>query len=321
MSEEPLPENDAGHSLPVAKQIFPDEGAATGSPENRNRQFRISTLLSWTAVVAILLAFFRFDSFDFDGESLTSWRESLFHLTFIFCFFAAPLTCLPVLIDHLLLKQGGLVFSLFWRIWLTICLAIYSMLMLMLATTAFAPEWKGSKGLHWSYYTLDNWPGTTLWPIYFLGASLFIAALFQPEKARRSMLYLVATLTCVAISGWYVLACRFFNFTRGLGNSSSVEFVPAAAGLGYLLYSAIIFRNRNYSWHDFRKQGSELACWFGGLFVSIGLKYPLALSLYLRLPDAPPDDCFVVSAATRGHRRIVGAGMTIAAAVGLTSSY
>ena len=264
------------------------------------------TLLSWTAVVAILLAFLRIESFGTGDEMTRSWRELVSQLFFIFCFFAAPLTCMPVLIDHLLAKKGGLEFSLFWRTWLTIFLAVYSMLMLMLATVAFEPDWKGSKGMHWFYYTLDNWAGTTLWPIYFFGVSLLIAALFRPELPRRSVMYLVGILTCAAISWWYVIALFAWNFTGSFINSPSLAFVPAAAGFGYSLYAGIILRNCKYDWSHIQSSWKVLVAWLGGLLVSIFVKYPLAFTLYARLPDDAPDDCFIVTAATRGHRDVVG---------------
>ena len=46
--------------------------------------------------------------------------------------------------------------------------------------------------------------------------------------------------------------------------------------------------------------------WFTGLLISVLIKYPLAIQIYDALPDDPPEDCFVVTAATRGHRNVVG---------------
>ena len=63
--------------------------------------------------------------------------------------------------------------STFWQIWFTLFLAAFSMLMLMLATIAFAPEWKYQKGPHWGYYLLDGWAGVTLWPIHLVAACVF----------------------------------------------------------------------------------------------------------------------------------------------------
>lgn len=307
MPDQPQPDDDNSQLPPIAKATLDDYQQPANPSNNAHRQFRISTLLSWTAVIAILLSFLGFESFGADWGETRSWEQLLLNLFFIFCFFAAPLTCLPVLIDHLFAKKGGLEFSLFWRSWLTICLAIYSMLMLMLATIAFEADWKGTKGMHWFYYTLDNWAGTTLWPIYFLGASLFIVALFRPEKPRRSVLYLVATLTCAFISGWYVLASMIWNFTGGMVDEPSLAFVPAATGVGYLLYAGIILRNCKFGWDNIRADAKLLVAWFTGLLISICVKYPLAFTQYMRLADEAPDHCFIVTAAARGHRSVVGA--------------
>ena len=138
-------------------------------------QINISTLLSWTAVICFLLVWMDVKNLDsnFFGNDL------MFSIIVFAIFIGPPFTCIPFLIDRLLLKKDGLNFSFLWGFWLVFCVAIYSVLMLMLATVAFEPEWKGSKGLHWSYYLLDGVAGTTLWPIYFLGAIAFAGMLLS----------------------------------------------------------------------------------------------------------------------------------------------
>lgn len=268
-------------------------------------QFRISTLLSWTAVICFLIAAMRVDTM-FPGINGNIGAPDFFFGLFIFALFFTPAyTCIPFLIDRLLLGRG-LNFSTFWRIWLMMCVGVYSFLMLMLATIAFEADWKGSKGLHWSYYSLDNWAGTTLWPIYVIGVGLFIAAVFNPRWAKRNPMFLIGTATCAAISIWYVIATLVFNFTADQTDGAMMAIVPGGAGVCYCLYCAIILRNREFTWKDLATKPKFLLAWFSGLFVSILVKYPLARQIYQRLPDEPPEDCFIVTAATRGHRQVVG---------------
>jgi hypothetical protein len=67
--------------------------------------------------------------------------------------------------------------------------------MLMLATVAFTPAWKGEKGLHWIYYALDAPAGFTLWPIYWIGVISFMTAVLNPNYAIRSRLNLARIVT------------------------------------------------------------------------------------------------------------------------------
>ena len=46
--------------------------------------------------------------------------------------------------------------------------------------------------------------------------------------------------------------------------------------------------------------------WVASVALSIWAKYPLAKEFYEGLPDQPPDRCFIVSAASRGHAKFVG---------------
>ena len=193
-------------------------------------QFRILTLLSWTTIVCFLMA--TMGSFALSGANngnLPVW-ESLSRLGFLLIFFTPALFCIPILVDRLF-QRDGLEFGLFWRTWLILCLGVYSMLMLMLATIAFEADWKGSKGLHWSYYVLDLFAGMTLWPMYAIGVGLFIYALSSPTSAKRNPLLLLGVGTCAAISIWYTLATLLLNFT---GNEGPVfAIVPGATGIAY----------------------------------------------------------------------------------------
>ena len=278
---------------------------ANESTPMRVGQFRVSTILSWTAVICFLMSTLRADLI-LSSVDRNLDANFVFGVLLFAVFFGPAFTCIPYLIDQLMLKNHGLVFSLFWRIWLSLCLGVYSMLMLILATNAFSPDWRGSKGTHWFYYTLDGRAGVTFWPIYLLGVTLFIAAIFNPEKTKRNSLFLVGCATCAVISFWYTFAALFLNFTNDGSDPKIFAIVPGSVGVGYALYCAIILRNREFAWHDFNTKRNLLIAWFVGLFLSIVAKYPLAAEIYDRLPDEPPENCFVVTAATRGHRNVVG---------------
>lgn len=275
-------------------------------PPMRVGQFRISTLLSWTLVVCFLAACTRYDNFlqVVDGDLTTPgfWRPVLF-FAFIY---VTPFTCVPFLIDRLLMNRNALEFGLFWRYWLSVCVGVYSMLMLMLATVAFDASWKGSKGLHWFFYSLDQLAGMTLWPIYGIGVMLFINMLFDPQKASRNIFLLFGPATCAAISFWYVLATTSLNFTGNGSRGVIMAIIPGGAGICYALYCGIVIRNREFSLADFRDRWWSISSWIAFLVMSVGIKIPLAKKIYEDLPDEMPEDCFIVTAASRGHPLIVG---------------
>lgn len=284
---------------------MPDDSSAVrpGKPKSWF-QFRIVTILSWTAVVAVLAATWQFDS-EWLTEGDISPVEFAVVVLLYLLIYVAPFTCVPVLIDHAL--SGSLLFNLFWRIWLTAFLGVHSFCMLMLANFSFVPNWKGAKGEHWFYYALDDWAGMTLWPIYLLGVAIFLAAIYRPPLARRYMIFPAATITCAVISFWYVIASVFFNFLMNSSTSVGIiPLIPAVIGVCYTLYSVILLRNRRYRLREIWVNAGLLATWLGGVVVAIAAKYPLAVQFYNDLPDEPPD-CFIVTAAARGHRSIVGA--------------
>lgn len=295
-SDVPRPNDTSANSVNTSENPRPDLSGQNITDDLKSGQFRISTLLSWTAVTCILLGTVgvRVNLAQIDSRSLL----------FFGAIFATPLTCIPFLIDQMRLKKNGLKFSLFWRLWITACVGIYSMLALMLATIGFSPEWKGAKAKHWFYYTLDGGAGLTLWPIYAVGAILFTIALFHPNRAKKSVSFLIASMTCSAISFWYVFATLFLKFAGE--EAIPIVLIPGACGICYAIYSAIIIRNQTFSWGQTVSQWKFLVTWVGGLAFSIFLKYPLAVSLYNSLPDEAPDGCFIVTAATKGHPEFVG---------------
>lgn len=266
---------------------------------NPPAQFRISTLFSWTAVIATLFAFV---------AGVGDLQESIPRALFFFFLLAPPLTCVPVMVDHLLMKTvrpGGqaLTFDPFWRVWMLLCIGAYSMLMLMLATVAFVPEWQGEKGPHWLYYILDGLPGVTLWPVYLVGAGLMVDALFDVYRPRIYVLYLVAIAANALISWAYVIAVVAFKFAD---SQTFLAFIPGSVAVCYTLLAMLIWKNREYGLIGIRDQAATIVCWLGAVAVAWLVKIPLAMAMYRELPETAPEDCFVVTAATRGHRGFVG---------------
>ena len=123
-----------------------------------------------------------------------------------------------------------------------------------------------------------------------------------PYAAKRSIVLFFGPAICAVISFWYTFAVLCLNFTP---NSTFFAIVPGGTGICYALYCALIWKNREFTLADFKASWLGIPVWIVGLLVSIGIKIPLAMKIYDDLPDEMPDHCFVVTAATKGHRNVV----------------
>ena len=277
------------------------KGKGTSNTSTRFGQFRISSIMSWTAVICAVLATFGFDSLMNRHVSI----DEIFLSTLFVCLFFLPAaSCIPFLVDQFLLphdkKSKDQVFSPFWKVWLTLFVGAYSILMLLLATNSFNAEWKGHKGLHWSYYMLENYAGMTLWPSYAVGSTVFIVTIYNRKIAKRSFSVLVVMAIQVVISFWYAYACLALNF-------ADLQFwiVPGSCGICYLIYAGILFKQRQWSFANTGKQWAAVVAAISAFIGAVIAKYPLAKSYYDQLPDEMPENCFIVTAASRGHRNVV----------------
>jgi hypothetical protein len=254
-------------------------------------QFRLRTLIIVTAVVAGLLAIGRFVR---DAD--------LIGVIVILCPFILPAVAAVVIISIKLRSTSteGLVFGGLGKGTLVVCTGLHSVCMLMLATTAFAPDWKGDKGLHWFYYVLDAPAGYTLWPIYWIGAISFCVGVINPNYATRSRLNLAMVVTLAAISAWYTFAGLFLRFCPPL-----LACVPAAVCAEYCLYAWLVVRHSRFEDKGPVSFVVLFSAWLATLLAAIAAKIPLAMRFYDSLPNQPPQDCFIVTAASRGHGWLV----------------
>ena len=253
-------------------------------------KFRLSSLFFWMTVAATLLALMR--------------DVPLKQVPILLVVFAPPLTCVPFLLDRWLYRdERGLDFSVARRIWLILAVAAYSALALLLATIAFPPDWKGHKGLHPLFYIHDYPAGMTIWPIYALGVGSFMRAISDPRYARRSPVNLVMVATAAIVSMWYAFSVLLLKFA---GDAKVLAIVPGSVGICYSIYCGIIVKYANFRPAAWRASSGGLTLWLGATVAAILAKYPLALRVYEALPDKPPQDCFIVTAASRGSPRWVG---------------
>ena len=261
---------------------------------SRYGQFRISTVLSWTAVLAVAFT-----------VVLSEGHGEISEGTFVVALFLFPaLTCIPFLVDQIIepRRRGRnvLEFSTFSKTWLVLFVGVYSMLMFLLATNTFNAEWKGHKGPHWIYYVLEGYAGMTLWPSYLFGGVMFMVAVCNAKLATRFPVPLMFILIQTVISFWYTYACIAMRFAPG-----ELWIVPGSCGVCYGLYAVALFKYRDWSFADVKEYWVTATVAIVAFVTSVVAKCPLAKAYYDQLPDEPPDTCFIVTAATRGHRNVV----------------
>ena len=246
-------------------------------------QFRLRTLFIATVVVAVLLGIGRVVA----GANLFGYVLVFVALGVIFV--------VPIAGVVVIARKSGLEFDGWEKGILVTCTGIHSVCMMMLATVAFPPGWKGDKGQDWIYYVLDAPAGYTLWPVYWIGVLSFIAAILNPNYAIRSRLNLVMIVTLAGISAWYSIAALFFKFCPPL-----LAFVPGIVCLEYSLYARLIVRHGKFEGIGTTAFFTLLSTWVTVVLAAIAAKIPLAMDFYEQLPNQAPN-CFIVTAASRGH--------------------
>ena len=222
----------------------------------------------------------------------------------------------PILANLVLGKRKELGFSRLSRSILTI-VAIHSVLMLMLSSIAFVPSWRGDKGNHWAYYLLDGPAAFAFWPIYIWGAYMFLCVVYGPyskrspwqsetdRRGRRLRLTLPALAGNFLISAYYVFACVFLDFTPE--RDTWLLVAPLGAGVCYLFCFIQTVRHLRSHSDDGPLMSGRAAGWYlAFLGSSVIVKIPLSMRYFFELAEEPPEDCFVVTACVRGHRRWVG---------------
>jgi hypothetical protein len=202
------------------------------------------------------------------------------------------------------IKEQG--FSTVQRVFMLLSLVIIPLVMLLLATFCFDAGYQGEKGDSWFYHIHQGWAGMTIFPVYFIASVSLARAIFDNKYRRTSWTNFVMVATFVVISGWYTYATLYMNLTKSeMTNFPFLAIIPGLACVNYLLFLLhILYKQERHKFCDFR----FLFLWFSTLGVSIMLKYPLAKRIYEQLPAEMPrgyGDCFVVSAAAKGHPAVV----------------
>ncbi len=252
-------------------------------------QFSLGAMMAYVTLLCMLLAFLLF----LGREEAT-----------VFCMTSLPLwITVPPLARRLYRNEPqAFSYSGATALWLVFVTGLYPVAAMFLATISFAPVWRFEKGDHWVYYVLDAPAGFTLLPVFAAGAASYCRGLVNPAYARRSPLNAFLIGTCVVISAGYVVWVLCLKFTRD--NMLILAAVPAGTAACHAVYLATVLRQAEFE-KTTRSFWTGCCIWLFTVVTAVIAKIPLAQRLFESLPETPPDDCFIVTAATRGHAGFV----------------
>ena len=256
-------------------------------------QFRLSALFAYTTVIAIgVAALFQTNP---DPGALPIG---------IGIFFVVPLLAIPSLLERAIDRKMPMEFGSLLLSIQILFISLNSCFCLFVSTMAFAPDWKGSKGMGWIFYVNDGLAGALLLPFYACGAWAFIyAAAFPKLASKRPVLYFMLA-TNVLVSLTYV----FYVWAMQFAGHRQLCWHLLAPGIPAIAYGLMLVALLRREFPTASKSPWQWAwIWLASFGAALVAKVPLAMHYYATLPNEPPDSCFIVTAACRGHRRIVGA--------------
>lgn len=189
--------------------------------------------------------------------------------------------------------------------WLLQLGVTFAPVIMLLVSVVFVGDYQEQYG-HWFFHINDGLAGLTLMPMYVVGSLVVARGISRPEFRLRSGLHYLVLMTLMTVCAWYVFSTGVLDMvTDGLMDMNYAAIVPAVAAINYALLVADI----NHHGQLERPRRPAVIAWFSALTVSVVVKVPLAMRFFASLPVERPagyGDCFVVSAAARGHECFVG---------------
>jgi hypothetical protein len=162
-------------------------------------------------------------------------------------------------------------------------------------STFMAPDWKGACPHGWLNCFIVG--KVVLTPLVLVAtAALYLAEVVRVDVARQR--WAVVAIFIGAIVAW---GCCLFGFIcldheRG---TIILMLVPLYIAVWHTVRAVLLIRAAGFSFWTYGVAAlGTIPFWLVSWIISVGI--------YATLPDKPPDDCFVVTAAGRGHRKFVG---------------
>ena len=222
-------------------------------------------------------------------------------------FLLAQLTALIILIRGVAFRKADreLALGRFARWALLLGVAVAPVVMLIVSTFSTG-GYQGERGGWWFYHQHSKMAGLAMVPVYLAGSIIVGRGILNDDYRLHSATHWSVLATLTVICWWYAFATAFLEMGDLLTDDmSATGWIPALAAVNYGLLITHTRRYRETDWAFNRAIGA----WFGALALTLIARVPLAMRIYDALPPEAPKgygDCFVVGAATQGHRGIVG---------------
>lgn len=188
--------------------------------------------------------------------------------------------------------------------WLMLPGVVVAPIVMLVFSAFFVRVYQEQYG-HWFFHINDGYAGLALLPVSLFGSLVITRGIFKPAWRRGSRLHFAVAITLAAVCAWYTFSTGVLDMlTDGLIDLRFTAFIPAVAAANYGLLAIDGRRHGNLE----VPQGIAVRAWFAALAVSVLAKIPFAMKFFASLPVEAPagyGDCFVVSAAAKGHAGFV----------------
>jgi len=189
--------------------------------------------------------------------------------------------------------------------WLLQLGVVVAPVVMLFVSAAFVGGYQEQYG-HWFFSLNDGMAGLALIPFYLLGTIIVGRGIANRDFRLRSGTYLVVVWTLMGVCLWHAFGTVFLDMVTAplMGDMSLSAVIPTLAAVNYALLATDILRHGRLQPAPKR----AVVAWFSALAITIAVKVPLAMRFFAALPVERPagyGDCFVVSAAARGHPRFV----------------
>ncbi len=165
---------------------------------------------------------------------------------------------------------------------------------LLIVTASSQPVWK-KYGEDVLRYMAKGSPSGVFFPLFVISNGIIALAVARKVFARPSVLTTLSLLTCL-------LTCLFFALGNTEEKRGSLLQFSVCCGYGYGLF--LVLQSREVL-HLLSRHYPLLTGWLASVILTLISSFARSKELIAELTDEMPPECFIVTAAARGHQTIV----------------
>lgn len=174
-------------------------------------------------------------------------------------------------------------------------------LLLIFLYAAFTePSYKYEYGKTWTSLLEVGSPKAVVLPLFFVGVIRVLYALYTN---KITWIDFFIQLTFVLFNVHHVITIPFKHYGFDMIIMNNIQ--PALYLLSHSALLCLFFKEAK-SKHKLSHQLLPITSWLLGLSATYIWKVCEAKKLFNELPESPPSSCFIVTAAGKGHKELVG---------------